>query len=218
MQNFFDLFDVSHTIAKGYLSAYPYPWEALEGLKAYLRGLGNLLNKGDYEEIDREIWVHRSATLSKTACLHAPCIIGAESELRHGALLRGGTLIGKNCVVGNATEVKNSILFDGVKAPHFSYIGDSILGFNAHLGAGCILSNVKADRGLITVRAKGNALYTGLTKLGAMVGDFAELGCNSVVNPGAVIGRNAVVYPLSCVRGEVEENSIYKRGICTPKK
>ncbi len=212
MRNFFELFDLDHTQAKGYLSAYAYPWEALKSLKAFLRGLGRTLDKREYEELDHEIWVHRSATISPTAYLLSPCIVGAGSEIRHGAYLRGGVLLGKRCVVGNSTELKNSLLFDGVKAPHFNYVGDSILGFNAHLGAGAVLSNVKADGGLVTVREGSEGVETELRKLGAMVGDHAEIGCNCVLNPGTVIGKNSTVYPLSSVRGMVADNSIYKNG------
>lgn len=217
MQYFFDLFDLSHTQAKGFLSAYAYLWEALKNLKAFLRGFGSTLDKSEYEEIDHAVWVHRSVSIPSTACILAPCIIGAETEIRHSAYLRGGALIGKNCVVGNSTEIKNSILFDGAKAPHFNYVGDSILGFNAHMGAGSITSNVKSDGGCIRVKWQGKALETECRKLGALVGDYAEIGCNSVLNPGTVIGRNAVVYPLSSVRGSVEKNTIYKNGVSVPK-
>ncbi len=212
MRNFFQLFDLTRTQAKGYLSAYRYPWEALKNLKAFLRGLSNTLDIREYQEIDHEIWAHRSATIASTAHMVAPCIIGEGTEIRHGAYLRGGVLLGKGCVVGNSTEIKNSILFDGVKAPHFNYVGDSILGFNAHLGAGCILSNVRSDQGMIRVRVGNEEIETECKKLGALVGDHAELGCNCVLNPGAVIGKRATVYPLSSVRGDVAENCIYKNG------
>ena len=217
MQYFFNLFDLSHTQAKGYLSAYAYPWEALKNLNAFLRSFGNALDKREYEEIDHNVWAHRTASLAPTACVLAPCIIGAETEIRHGAFIRGGVLIGKNCVVGNSTELKNTILFDGVKAPHFNYVGDSILGFNAHLGAGSITSNVKSDKSFVTVKCNHEVIETGLKKLGALVGDYVEIGCNSVLNPGSVIGRNATVYPLSSVRGMVAENTIYKNGKAVPK-
>ena len=217
MYKIFDLFDMGYTQAAGYLSAYTYPWEALAGLKAFIRGLGNLLDKREYSEIAHETWVHRSACLAPSACILAPCIIGAETEIRHGAFLRGGVLLGKNCVVGNSTEVKNSILFDGAKAPHFNYVGDSILGFNAHLGAGAITSNVKSDKSLIVVKCGDEEVQTNLKKVGAFVGDCTEIGCNSVLNPGAVIGKNATVYPLSSVRGFVPQNSIYKNGKIVPK-
>ncbi len=212
MRNFFHLLDLNRTVAKGYLSAYAQPWEALVNLKAYLRGLGNTLDRRIYEEIDHEVWIHRGASIAPSACLRAPCIVGEGTEIRHCAYLRGGVLVGKNCVVGNSTEVKNSILFDGVKAPHFNYVGDSILGVNAHLGASSILSNVRADGGLVTVHCAGENLETGLKKFGAIVGDHAEIGCGAVVNPGSIVGKRAFVYPLSCVRGEIPENHIYKNG------
>ncbi len=218
MRNFFDIFDLNYTQAKGYLSAYSYPWEALVNLKAYLRGVGSTLSRQEYEEIEHEVWVHRSASVSSTACLLAPCIVGAETELRHGAYLRGGVLIGKRCVVGNSTEVKNSVLFDCVKAPHFNYVGDSILGFNAHLGAGCILSNVKCDHSPVTVRCGVERVDTDMKKLGALVGDYAELGCNAVLNPGAVVGKRSTVYPLSSVRGSIPDHCIWKNGSIFPKR
>lgn len=207
-----ELFDLSHTQASGYLSAYTHPWSSLSGLKAFIRGFGNALNKEEYDEIFHEVWAHRSACIAPSAQMTAPCIIGAETEVRHAAFLRGGVLLGKGCVVGNSTELKNSILFDGAKAPHFNYVGDSILGFNVHLGAGSITSNVKSDGSLIAIKDGKNEMKTGLKKVGAFLGDFAEIGCNSVLNPGSVIGRNATVYPLSSVRGIVPENTIYKCG------
>lgn len=212
-----ELFDLTRTQAAGYLSAYTYPWEALSGLKAFIRGLGNALDKTDYQEITHGVWTHRSARIAPSAFIAAPCIIGAGTEIRHGAFIRGGVLIGKNCVVGNSTELKNSILFDAAKAPHFNYVGDSILGFNAHLGAGSITSNVKSDKSFVTVRCENEIIETGLKKLGAMLGDYAEIGCNSVLNPGSVIGKNATVYPLSSVRGIVAENTIYKNGSAVAK-
>lgn len=212
MSIFFRLFDLSHTQANTYLSAYDYPWLALEELEYFVRTLGVGLDPQEYEELDCGVWVHRTARVAPTACLLAPCVIGANTEVRHGAYVRGNVLIGENCVVGNSTEIKNSILFDGVKAPHFNYVGDSILGFNAHLGAGTILSNVKLDRGRITVRADDKSWQTGLRKLGSLIGDYAEIGCNCVLNPGVVVGRCATVYPLSMVRGCVSENCIWKNG------
>lgn len=161
--------------------------------------------------------MHKSAKIASTAQISAPCIIGAESEVRHCAFIRGSVLIGENCVVGNSTEVKNSILFDGVQVPHFNYVGDSILGFKAHLGAGAITSNVKSDRSPVAIRDGRVIIHTNLLKLGAMIGDFAEIGCNSVLNPGTIVGRRATVYPLSNVRGTVPENCIYKGGEITPK-
>lgn len=206
-----DLFDLEHTQAKAYLASFEYPWEALAGLKEYIRALGKTLDSEEYREIAPEIWVHKTATIALTACLLPPCIIGEGTEVRHCAFVRGSALIGKNCVVGNSVELKNALLFDGVQTPHYNYVGDSILGYKAHMGAGSITSNVKSDKTLVTVRCGEEALPTGLKKVGAMLGDHAEIGCNSVLNPGSVIGRNSSVYPLSCVRGTVAENSIYKK-------
>ena len=205
-----ELFDLDHTQAGEYLAEFTYPWEALAGLKEYIRRLGKSLGK-EYREISPEVWVHKSAKIAPTAYLHPPCIIGAETEVRHCAFIRGSVLVGKNCVVGNSAELKNSVLFDGVQTPHYNYVGDSILGYKAHMGAGAITSNVKADKTSVAVRCGEETVQTGRKKVGAMLGDFAEIGCNSVLNPGTVIGRNSSVYPLSCVRGTVAENSIYKR-------
>lgn len=205
-----ELFDLDHTQAGEYLAGFTYPWEALAGLKEYIRRLGKSLGK-EYREISPEVWVHKSAKIAPTAYLQPPCIIGAETEVRHCAFIRGSVLVGKNCVVGNSAELKNSVLFDGVQTPHYNYVGDSILGYKAHMGAGAITSNVKADKTSVAVRCGEETVQTGRKKVGAMLGDFAEIGCNSVLNPGTVIGRNSSVYPLSCVRGTVAENSIYKR-------
>lgn len=206
-----DLFDITKTQAEEYLSAFINPWEALGGIKRFVQTLGEELPKTEYEERHAGVWVHRSAKIAPTACLQPPCIIGENSEVRHCAFIRGSVLVGKNCVVGNSTEVKNAILFDGVQVPHYNYVGDSILGYKAHLGAGAITSNVKSDKMPVVVRDGDEEVHTGLKKLGAMIGDFAEIGCNSVLNPGTVIGKNASVYPLSCVRGTVKENAIYKK-------
>lgn len=207
-----ELFDLSRSVAGEYLSGFTYPWEALGGLKAFIRELGKTLNKAEYREIAPEIWMHNSAKIAPSACLNAPCIIGANTEIRHCAFIRGSVLVGENCVVGNSTEIKNAILFDNVQVPHYNYVGDSILGYKAHMGAGSITSNVKSDKTPVCVRCDSERMETGLKKVGAMLGDFVEVGCNSVLNPGTVIGRNSIVYPLSCVRGTVKENSIYKTG------
>ena len=206
------LFNLDKTLAGDYLSAFCYPWEALGGLKDFIRTLGNSLNKSEYHEIAPEVWAHSSAKIAPSASLTGPCVIGAGTEIRHGAFIRGSALIGCGCVVGNSTELKNVILFDGVQVPHYNYVGDSILGYKAHMGAGAITSNVKSDKTLVAVRCGNECVETGLKKMGAMLGDFVEVGCGSVLNPGTIIGKNTIVYPLSCVRGTVAENSIYKTG------
>ena len=204
-----DLFDLEHTKAKEYLSQFTYPHEALSGLKAFILRLGETLGK-DYLEISTGVWVHNSAVVSPTAYIGAPCIIGAGTEIRHGAFIRGSALIGEHCVVGNSVEVKNALLFDGVQVPHYNYVGDSILGYKSHMGAGSITSNVKSDKTLVVLKDGEKRKETGLKKLGAMLGDFVEVGCNSVLNPGTVIGKNSQIYPLSCVRGTIKADSIYK--------
>lgn len=206
-----DLYDLNYTAAAGYLKGFTYPWEALGGIKDIIIKIGNSLDKDEYTEVSENVWVHKSAKIYPTAYLGAPCIIGENTEVRHCAFIRGSALVGKGCVVGNSTELKNVILFDGVQVPHYNYVGDSILGYKSHMGAGSITSNVKSDKSLVTVKGE-QKIETGLKKFGAMLGDFAEVGCNSVLNPGTVIGRNTNVYPLSCVRGVIPANSIYKSG------
>lgn len=203
------MYDLEHTIAKAYLSQFTYPWEALKGIKEEILALSETLGE-DYQEIAPQIWVHKTAKIAPTAYIGAPCIIGANTEVRHCAFIRGSALIGENCVVGNSTELKNVILFDNVQVPHYNYVGDSILGYKAHMGAGSITSNVKSDKSLVVIHGQ-QEIPTGIKKVGAMLGDFVEVGCNSVLNPGTVIGRNSNVYPTSCVRGTVPENSIYKK-------
>lgn len=205
------LFDLDFTAAAEYLKSFTYPWEALAGIKDEIIRLGKTLDKNEYDEPSENVWIHKSAIIAPTACLGAPCIIGAGTEVRHCAFIRGSALIGKCCVVGNSTELKNVILFDGVQVPHYNYVGDSILGHKSHMGAGSITSNVKSDK--TPVEVKGTCVIpTGLKKFGAMLGDYVEIGCNSVLNPGTVIGKNTIVYPLSCVRGAVPSDSIYKSG------
>ncbi len=213
-----ELFDLKHTQAREYLSFFEYPWEALAELKSFIVKLGTELDVEEYTEITPNVWVHNSATVAPTAYLGAPCIVGAGTEIRHCAFVRGSALIGENCVVGNSVELKNSILFDKVQVPHFNYVGDSILGYKAHLGAGAVTSNVKSDKKAVVVRNGEKEIQTGLKKLGAMVGDCVEVGCNSVLNPGTVVGRNSTVYPLSCVRGSIPENSIHKHNGVIVKK
>ena len=204
-----DLFDLSHTLAKDYFSAFTYPWEALPGIKDMIVRLGETLDKEQYEEVQPQVWVHKTAKIFASAYLGAPCIIGANTEVRHCAFIRGSALVGENCVVGNSVELKNVILFDNVQVPHYNYVGDSILGYKAHMGAGSITSNVKSDKSLVVIHGK-EEIPTGIKKVGALVGDHVEIGCNSVLNPGTVIGRNSSIYPVSCVRGVVPANSICK--------
>ena len=204
------LYDLQHTIAADYLSKFTYPWEALKGIKELILQLGETLNKDDFLEIAPTVWVHKTAKVFPSAYLGAPCIIGAGTEVRHCAFIRGSALVGENCVVGNSTELKNVILFDNVQVPHYNYVGDSILGYKAHMGAGSITSNVKSDKSLVVIHCDP-PIPTGIKKVGAMLGDNVEVGCNSVLNPGTVIGRNSNVYPTSCVRGVVPANSIYKK-------
>ena len=204
------LFDLRHTLAADYLRGFTYPWEALQGIKEYIIHLGIGLG-AEYNEIAPQVWVHQTAEIAPTAHLGAPCIIGADTQVRHGAFIRGSALVGDGCVVGNSVELKNVILFDQVQVPHFNYVGDSILGYKSHMGAGSVTSNVKSDKSLVVIHGDQD-IPTGLKKMGAMLGDRVEIGCNSVLNPGTVIGRDSNVYPLSCVRGVVPERSIYKSG------
>lgn len=207
-----DLYDLNHTLAKEYLAGFTYPWEALAGIKALILSLGETLDPAEYREVSPQVWVHKTATVAPTAFLGAPCIIGPETEVRHCAFIRGSALVGAECVVGNSVELKNVILFDRVQTPHYNYVGDSILGFRSHMGAGSITSNVKSDQTPVVVHGPGEDIPTGLKKMGAMLGDFVEVGCNSVLNPGTVIGPHSQVYPLSCVRGQVPPNAIWKTG------
>ena len=204
------LLDLSHTLAGGYLAQFQYPWEALDGIKDLIPRLGPGLDPAEYEERAPQVWVHKTASIAPTAFLGGPCVIGPETEVRHGAFIRGSALVGAGCVVGNSVELKNVILFDGVQTPHYNYVGDSILGYKAHMGAGSITSNVKSDKTLVTVRSGAERLETGRKKFGAILGDHVEVGCNSVLNPGSVLGRNTSVYPLSSVRGAVPPDSIFK--------
>lgn len=205
-----ELFSLDKSLAGEYLSKFEYPWQALSGIKALILTLGERLDKNEYDEISENVWVHKSVKIAPTAYIGAPCIIGKDTEVRQCAFIRSSALIGEGCVIGNSTEVKNAIIFDSVQVPHFNYVGDSILGYKAHLGAGAVTSNVKSDRSLVTVKTADGRIETGLKKFGAMVGDNVEVGCNSVLNPGTVIGRNSNIYPLSSVRGSVPENSIFK--------
>ncbi len=206
-----DLYNFAHSQAGNYLSGFEYPWQALKGIKDLILTLGPQLGE-EYIETAPQVWVHNTANVAPTAYLGAPCIIGANTEVRHCAFVRGSALVGENCVVGNSVELKNVILFDNVQVPHYNYVGDSILGYKSHMGAGSLTSNVKSDKTLVVVKNGDEQIPTGLKKFGAMIGDFVEVGCNSVLNPGTVIGKNSNIYPLSCVRGVVPENSIWKTG------
>ncbi len=207
-----ELFDLSHTKAGEYLGKYEYPWQALSGIKGLVMSIGKTLDLSEYELRGENIFVHKTAVVAPTAFIASPCIIGKNSEIRHCAFIRGSALIGENCVVGNSTELKNVILFDNVQVPHYNYVGDSILGYKSHMGAGSITSNVKSDKTLVAVKNGSETIGTGLKKFGAILGDCVEIGCGSVLNPGTVIGRNTNIYPLSCVRGAVPSDSIYKTG------
>lgn len=203
-----DLLDLDHTIAKDYLKKYEYPWLALNSIKDIIIELSKNLGS-EYKQIKENVWVHETAKVYESAYLAGPCIIGANTEVRHCAFVRGNVLVGENCVVGNSCELKNVILFDNVQTPHFNYVGDSILGYKSHMGAGAITSNVRADKALVKVHAEED-IETGLKKFGAILGDYVEVGCNAVLNPGTVLGRSSMIYPTSCVRGVVKENHIYK--------
>lgn len=205
-----DLYDLDHTLAKDYLSGFTYPWEALAGIKDMIISIGENLDPDEYEEREEHVWVHKTAKIFPSAYLGAPCIIGPNTEVRHCAFIRSSALVGADCVVGNSVELKNVILFDHVETPHYNYVGDSILGYYAHMGAGSITSNIRSDRVNIIIHNGTEIIETGLRKIGAMLGDHVELGCNAVCNPGTVIGRGTNVYPTSCVRGVVPEHSIFK--------
>lgn len=205
------LFDLSHTAAAPLLSALTYPWEALPKIGELILRLGAVLPEEEYERRGEDVWVARSAMVFDSAYLHGPAVIGPRTEVRQCAFVRGNALVGADCVVGNSTELKNVILFDGVQVPHYNYVGDSILGYKAHMGAGSITSNIKSDKTNVRFDTGTERIETGLRKIGAMLGDHVEIGCNSVLNPGTVIGRGTTVYPLSMVRGFVPPASIYKR-------
>lgn len=206
-----NLYDYNQTIAKDLFESVTYPWEALPKIKDCILELGKTLDLDKFDKIGDDIWVAKTAKVAPTAFLAGPLIICDNAEIRHCAFIRGSAIVGENSVVGNSTELKNSILFNNVQTPHYNYIGDSILGYKSHTGAGVITSNLKSDKSLVTVNYNGEKVETGVKKFGAMIGDNVEVGCNSVLNPGTVIGRNTNVYPLSMVRGYVPENSIYKK-------
>ncbi len=206
-----NLFDLTKTLAKEYLGNFTYPWEALPGIGTMVVALGGKLPEDEYEKRGENIWIARDATVAPTACINGPVIIGRGAEVRHCAYIRGNVLIGAGAVVGNSTELKNVILFDGVQVPHYNYVGDSILGYKSHMGAGSITSNVKSDKSQVVIHAEEEDIATGLRKMGAILGDHVEIGCGAVLNPGTIICRESTVYPLSSVRGVVGPGSIYKK-------
>lgn len=215
-----DLYDLNETIAAKLLERKTYPWEVLSEIHDFILQLGESLPTDLYEKRGENIWVAKSAKVAPSACLNGPLIIDEEAEVRHCAFIRGNAIVGKKAVVGNSTELKNVILFNNVQVPHYNYVGDSILGFKAHMGAGSITSNVKSDKTLVTVKGPDTHVETGLKKMGAMLGDRVEVGCNSVLNPGTIIGRDTNVYPLSRVRGVIAANSILKgeKGLVAKEK
>ena len=214
-----NLFDLSHTRAGGYLKSVEYPWQALEHIGDWIMEIGRALSPALYDHPSESVWIAKSATVAPSASITGPCIIGERTEVRHCAFIRGNALVGDDAVVGNSTELKNVILLDKVQVPHYNYVGDSILGYASHLGAGAITSNVKSDKSQVVIRDGDKEYPTGRKKVGAMVGDGVEVGCGSVLNPGTVIGRGASVYPLSSVRGVVPASSIYKKhGDLVPKR
>ncbi|HJJ04361.1 MAG TPA: UDP-N-acetylglucosamine pyrophosphorylase [Clostridiaceae bacterium] len=205
-----NLYNLDETIAKDIFNGCEYPWEVLPKIKDFIIKLGESLDKNEYEKIGENVWIAKSAKIAPTAYINGPAIIGKEAEVRHCAFIRGNAIVGQKAVVGNSTELKNVILFNNVQVPHYNYVGDSILGYKSHMGAGSITSNVKSDKKLVIVKNGNEKIETGLKKFGSMVGDNVEVGCGSILNPGSVIGRNTNIYPLSSVRGVVRPNSIYK--------
>lgn len=205
-----ELLDLDKTIAAKLFEGKTYPWEALDGIKSFILELGETLSANEYDHPEEGVWIAKDAKIFPSAYIGAPCIIDHGAEVRHCAFIRGSAIVGKNAVVGNSTELKNVVLFDNVQVPHYNYVGDSILGYKAHMGAGSITSNVKSDKTLVTVHIPDAPIETGRKKFGAILGDNVEVGCNSVLNPGTVVGRCSNIYPVSCVRGVVPANSIYK--------
>ena len=213
-----DLYDLTHTLAASLLENTEYPWEALPKIKEFIVETGEKLPKDEFDEVSEHVWIAKDAVIYPNNYIGATCIIGHRTEVRPGAFIRGSALVGDNCVVGNSTELKNVILFDNVQVPHYNYVGDSILGYKSHMGAGSITSNVKSDKLPVVVKCGEEKIETGMKKIGAMLGDRVEVGCNSVLNPGTVIGRDSNVYPTSCVRGTIPEKSIWKnKGVIVKK-
>lgn len=205
-----ELFDLDKTIAKELFDGKTYPWEVLDDIKPFILKLGESLSPDEYDHPSEGVWIAKDAKVFPSAYIGSPCIIDHEAELRHCAFIRGSAIVGRGAVVGNSVELKNVVLFDKVQVPHYNYVGDSVLGYKAHMGAGSITSNVKSDKSLVVIKDPAGFIETGRKKVGAMLGDNVEVGCNSVLNPGTVIGRSSNVYPTSCVRGVIPANSIYK--------
>lgn len=205
-----DLLSLEHSLAGDYLSQFTYPWEALGGISDLIISLGKELSPDEYDNPAENVWIHKTAKVFPSAYIGSPCIIGANTEIRHCAFIRGSALVGENCVVGNSVELKNVILFDNVQTPHYNYVGDSILGYRSHMGAGSITSNVKSDKTPVCVKSGDQCIDTGVKKMGAILGDNVEVGCNSVLNPGTIIGKCSNIYPTSCVRGVIPEKCIFK--------
>ena len=213
-----DLLDLDHTIAKDYLNKFEYPYEALSGIKEEILRLIQTLNKDEYIERSENVWVHKTAKIFDSAYIDGPTIICKDAEVRQCAFIRGSVIVGENSVVGNSCEVKNAIIFDNAEVPHFNYVGDSLIGFHGHMGAGSITSNLRADKANVICKDGDEKLETGLRKMGAIIGDYAEIGCNAVLNPGVIVARKAMVYPTACVRGTVPEKTIYKNDGIIEKK
>ena len=205
-----ELLDLSHTVAAELFEGCEYPWEVLPKINSFIIEFGKTLSENDYYSPSENVYIAKTAKIAPTASITGPCIIGPDSEVRHCAFIRGNALVGRGAVIGNSTELKNCIIFDGAQAPHYNYVGDSVLGYRSHMGAGAITSNVKADHGNVSVNINGEKLATGLRKFGAILGDFAEIGCGTVLNPGSIIGKNSNVYPLCSVRGYVPPSHIFK--------
>lgn len=204
-------YDLTQTIAASLMKRLTYPWEVLTEIGKYILELGSELSLEEYDKVGEDVWIAKSATVAPSAYIQGPAIIGKDAQIRHCAFIRGNAIVGEGAVVGNSTELKNVILFNKVQVPHYNYVGDSVLGYKAHMGAGSITSNVKSDKTLVTIKYQDSKVETGLKKVGALLGDHVEIGCNTVMNPGTVIGKGAHVYPLSMVRGFVPANTIYKK-------
>jgi NDP-sugar pyrophosphorylase family protein len=205
-----DIVDINHTISKDIFLRYNNFWEIIPNISNYVIELGRSLDKGKYEEIDDNVWISKSAIIDSSSKIMGPCIIDDNTEIRHCAFIRGGVIVGKNCVIGNSCELKNAIVFDNCQIPHFNYMGDSIMGYHSHIGAGVIVTNLKSDKSNVVIKNNGNEIETGLRKMGSIIGDYVEVGCNSTLFPGTIIKQNVNVYPLTRVRGVIPENSIVK--------